>query len=112
MSEIWQLSATELAQRIARRQLSSAEVVDAHLARIDAVNPALNAVVKILAEEARAAAAVADRRLAAGEAVGPLPGGPFPGKENIHKARPPPPSGRPPLAQPVVPPDPPVVHRL
>src|SRR5258705_3708164 len=37
MSEIWQLSATELAQRIADRQLSSAEVVDAHLARIEAV---------------------------------------------------------------------------
>jgi len=86
MSEIWQLSATELAQRIARRQLSSAEVVDAHLARIDAVNPALNAVVKILADEARAAAAAADRRLAAGEAVGPLHGVPFTVKENIDMA--------------------------
>jgi amidase len=63
MSEIWQLSATELARRIARRQLSSAEVVDAHLARIDAVNPALNAVVHVLTDEARAAAAQADRRL-------------------------------------------------
>jgi amidase len=31
MSEIWQLSATELAQRIARRQLSSVEVVNTHL---------------------------------------------------------------------------------
>jgi amidase len=60
MSEIWQLSATELAQRIARRELSSVEVVDAHLARIDAVNPALNAVVRVLADVARAAAAVAD----------------------------------------------------
>ena len=54
MSEIWQLPATELAQRIARRQLSSVEVVDAHLARIEAVNPALNAVVRVLADEARA----------------------------------------------------------
>jgi amidase len=43
MGEIWQLSAAELAHRIARRQLSSVEVVNAHLARIDAVNPALNA---------------------------------------------------------------------
>ena len=50
MSEIWQLPAAELAQRIARRQLSSAEVVDAHLARIEAVNPALNAVVRVLAD--------------------------------------------------------------
>jgi amidase len=54
MNEIWQLSATELAQRIASRQLSSVEVVDAHLSRIDAVNPALNAVVRVLADEARA----------------------------------------------------------
>jgi hypothetical protein len=56
MSEIWQLSAAEMAHRIARRELSSAEVVDAHLARIDAVNPTLNAVVRILADEARAGA--------------------------------------------------------
>ena len=65
MSEIWQLSATELAQRIARRQLSSVEVVNAHLARIDAVNPALNAIVKVLGDEARREAETADRRLAA-----------------------------------------------
>ena len=70
MSEIWQLSATEMAQRIADRQLSSEEVVYAHLARIDAVNPALNAVVRVLADEARAAAVVADRKLAAGERIG------------------------------------------
>src|SRR5258707_8561282 len=96
MGEIWQLSATELAQRIARRQLSSPEVIDAHLARIDAVNPALNAVVKILADEARAAATLADRRLAAGETVGPLHGVPFTVKENIDMAGPPTTSGVPP----------------
>jgi amidase len=74
MGEIWQLSATELAQRIASRQLSSVEVVDAHLNRIDAVNPALNAVVRVLADEARASALLADKRLAAGEVAGPLHG--------------------------------------
>src|SRR5260370_24749147 len=112
MSEIWQLSATELAQRIARRQLSSAEVVDAHLARIDAVNPALNAVVKILAEEARAAAAVADRRLAAGEAVGPLHGVPFTVKENIDMAGLPTTWGVPALAKAGVPAGAPGVARV
>jgi amidase len=112
MSEIWQLSATELAQRMARRELSSAEVVDAHLARIDAVNPALNAVVKILADEARAAAAVADRRLAAGEAVGPLHGVPFTVKENIDMAGLPTTWGVPALAKAVVPADAPVVERM
>ena len=86
MSEIWQLSASELAQRIARRQLSSVEVVDAHLARIDAVNPALNAVVRVLADKARAAAVLADKKLAAGEAIGPLHGVPFTVKENIDMA--------------------------
>src|SRR3979411_352143 len=108
MGEIWQLSATELAQRIARRQLSSAEVVDAHLARIAAVNPALNAVVKVLADEARAGAALADRRLAAGETVGPLHGVPFTVKENIDMAGLPTTWGVPELAQAVVPIDAPV----
>src|SRR5947207_15697048 len=86
MSEIWQLPATELAQRIARRQLSSVEVVDAHLARIDAVNPALNAVVRVLADEARADAVLAGKKLAAGETVGSLQGVPVTVKENIDMA--------------------------
>jgi amidase len=46
-------------------------VVDAHLSRIDAVNPGLNAVVRVLADEARVGAALADRELAAGEKLGP-----------------------------------------
>src|SRR5437868_1108957 len=112
MSEIWQLPATELAQRIARRQLSSAEVVAAHLARIDAVNPALNAVVRVLADEARAAAALADKKLADGETVGPLHGVPFTVKENIDMAGLPTTWGVPALAQAVLPVDAPVVERM
>lgn len=112
MGEIWQLSATELAQRIACRQLSSAEVVNAHLARIDAVNPALNAVVRVLADEARAGAAMADRRLAAGETVGPLHGVPFTVKENIDMAGLPTTWGVPALAEAVVSADAPIVERM
>ena len=112
MSEIWQLPATELAQRIARRKLSSAEVVDAHLARIDAVNPALNAVVRVLADEARAAAVKADQKLASGEAIGPLHGVPFTVKENIDMAGLPTTWGVPALAKAVVPVDAPVVERM
>jgi amidase len=112
MSEIWQLSATELAHRIARRDLSSAEVVNAHLSRIDAVNPGLNAVVRVLADEARAGAALADRQLAAGEKVGPLHGVPFTVKENIDMAGLPTTWGVPALAQAVVPVDAPVVERM
>src|SRR5215471_10061038 len=112
MSEIWQFSATDLAHRIAHRQLSSAEVVNAHLARIDAVNPALNAVVRVLADQAREAADLADRRLAAGESVGPLHGVPFTVKENIDMAGLPTTWGVPALAEAVVPMDAPVVERM
>src|SRR5271170_7428170 len=112
MSEIWQLSATELARRIADRQLSSVEVVNAHLARIDAVNPALNAVVRVLADEARAAAVVADKQLAGGKTVGPLHGVPFTVKENIDMAGLPTTWGVPALAEAVVPVDAPVVERM
>ena len=112
MSEIWQLSAAELAQRIARRELSAVEVVNAHLARIDAVNPALNAIVKVLGEEARAQAQAADRKVAAGEKLGPLHGVPFTVKENIDMAGLPTTWGVPALAQAVVPADAPVVERM
>jgi amidase len=112
MNEIWQLSATDLARHIASRQLSSVEVVDAHLARIDAVNPALNAVVRVLADQAREAADLADRRLAAGESVGPLHGVPFTVKENIDMAGLPTTWGVPSLAEAVVPVDAPVVDRM
>ena len=112
MSEIWQLSATDLAQRIASRQISSAEAVDANLARIDAVNPALNAVVQVLADEARASAVLADKKLAAGELAGPLHGVPFTVKENIDMAGLPTTWGVPALAKAVVPADAPVVERM
>jgi amidase len=112
MSEIWQLSAAELAQRIARRELSAVEVVNAHLARIDAVNPALNAIVKVLGDEARAQAQAADRKVAAGEKLGPLHGVPFTVKENIDMAGLPTTWGVPALAQAVVPADAPVVERM
>ena len=112
MSEIWQLSATDLAQRIASRQISSAEAVDANLARINAVNPALNAVVQVLADEARASAVLADKKLAAGELAGPLHGVPFTVKENIDMAGLPTTWGVPALAKAVVPADAPVVERM
>lgn len=86
MPELWRHSAIELAQMIARKQTSSREVVEAHLARIAAVNPKVNAVVKVLTEEARKGADEADRKVAAGEPLGPLHGVPFTIKENIDHA--------------------------
>src|SRR5262249_18283083 len=112
MGDIWQLSATELARQIASRQLSSTEVVNAHLARIDVVNPTLNAVVRVLADEARAAADLAERRVAAGGAVGPLHGVPFTVEENIDMAGLRTTQGVRAVGRAVVPTDAPVVERM
>jgi amidase len=70
---------------IARREASSAEVVRAHLERIDRVNPGLHAVVR-LAPDALERARRADEALARGEAVGPLHGVPFTVKDWIETA--------------------------
>src|SRR5579871_4944462 len=69
--------ATELARAIREREVSATEVVEAHLARIAAVNPRINAVVQLPAERARAEARTADAALARGESAGPLHGVPF-----------------------------------
>ena len=55
-NELWRKGALELAGMIARRDVSSREVVEAHFARIDEVNPRLNAVVRRLDDTALAAA--------------------------------------------------------
>lgn len=75
-TSLWTLEATELAALIRSGQVSAREAVESHLARMDAVNPQLNAVVRTLHEEARAAADEADRRQRAGEPLGPLHGVP------------------------------------
>lgn len=76
-------SAGELARMIRAREVSAREVVAAHIERIEEVNPALNAVVQITADQALRDADVADRKLAGGEDVGPLHGVPFTVKDNI-----------------------------
>ncbi len=78
-----QLSAIELATRIARGEVSAVEAVESHIARIEQVNPALNAVVVTRYDEARAEARAADERQAAGEPLGPLHGVPVTVKESL-----------------------------
>ena len=112
MTELWKRSAKELAALIASKQVSSAEVVDAHLARIKAVNPKVNAVVRVLADAARSAAAAADRKVASGDPLGPLHGVPCTVKENIDMAGLPTTWGVPALSGAVVPLDAPVVERM
>src|ERR1035441_8527255 len=86
MNELWRKTASELARLISSKKVSSEEVIETHLARIEAVNPKVNAVVRVLASEARAAALEADRRTAAGGPLGQLHGVPFTVKENIDMA--------------------------
>ena len=73
------LSIGELAAHLGGRQISSVEITRHFLARIERLNSALNAIITLTAADALAAAAAADRRLAAGER-GPLLGIPL-----IHK---------------------------
>jgi amidase len=72
--ELWRWSATRLATAIRDRQLTCVEVMDAHLRRIEAVNPAINAIVTLDAELALREAAAAD---GADGARGPLHGLPI-----------------------------------
>ncbi|HEY7358827.1 MAG TPA: amidase family protein, partial [Ktedonobacterales bacterium] len=76
MEHIIFASATTLARAIREKQMSSREVVEAYLQRIEAINPTLNAVVQVRAEAARAEARQADEALARGELRGPLHGVP------------------------------------
>lgn len=77
---IWQRSATEIATATKAGQLSATDAVEAALARMDEVNPDLNAVVEPLAEEARAEAAALDASTAP---KGPLHGVPVTIKINV-----------------------------
>lgn len=78
-------AATTLARMIAARQVSATEVLEAHLDRIAAVNPGINAVVQ-LADDALERARTVDAALARGDAAGPLQGVPFTVKDNIETA--------------------------
>ena len=64
VTELWRMSATELAEAIRSGQASSREVVEAHLRRIEQVNPAVNAIPVVLGEQALEAAREADRAAA------------------------------------------------
>ncbi len=83
--DICYLDATELARRIRAKELSPLEVVRAHLERIQAVNPKLNAVVTLI-DGAESRAQAAESALARGESLGPLHGVPFTIKDSLDTA--------------------------
>ena len=83
MSDIWKLSAQETTSLIQKRDLSAHDSVSAALARLDAVNPNLNAVVEPLVESALKQAKALDQLQADGGSLGPLHGVPVTIKINI-----------------------------
>ena len=84
--ELCDLSAVELAARIRRKDVSAREVMTAHLARIERVNPAVNAIVTLVADRAMADAARADELTAKGGARGVLHGLPVAHKDLVDTA--------------------------
>jgi fatty acid amide hydrolase len=86
MSELWTLSASELAARIARGEVSSSDAVTAHIGRIEAVDPLVNAVVVRRYDAALAEARAADERRSRGEPLGALHGVPVSIKECLDVA--------------------------
>ncbi len=85
-NQIYYRSATTLARQIREGEITAEEVVQACLKRIEAVNPKLNAVVQLAADQALAAARAADYALAYEQPVGPLHGVPFTVKDWIDTA--------------------------
>lgn len=81
-----ELSAIELAARIRRKEISAREVMAAHLARIERLNPKVNAIVTLVADRAIADAARADEQTARGGSLGVLHGLPVAHKDLVDTA--------------------------
>ena len=86
MTELHWESAANLAAAIRRKEISSRELLDLHLARIDALNGQINAVVTLDVERARARAEELDAATAHGESKGPLHGLPITIKDSYETA--------------------------
>ncbi|MGA2057674.1 MAG: amidase family protein [Bradyrhizobium sp.] len=86
MEELWRLSAEQLAGLIRTRKVSAREAAVAALGRLDAVNPAINAVVDHRPGDVFSQAAEVDAAIARGDELGPLVGVPVTIKVNIDQA--------------------------
>src|SRR5712691_9034401 len=86
MPDLTFLSATEMAKGIREKQLSTVELVEAHLSRIETLNPKLNAFVQLHAERARSQAQAAETAAMGGKVLGPLHGVPISIKSSIEVA--------------------------
>ncbi len=86
MADLWKRSATEIAALVKAGDVSARAVTEDVLSRLAAVNPALNAVVQEMPDEALATADAVDRAVAAGEDPGLLAGVPVTIKVNVDQA--------------------------
>ncbi len=86
MADITRLSAINLARKIRKKDVSPVEVVDAYLARIEKVNPKLNAIVTLTADAARAQAKQAEQEVMEGKPLPPLHGVPCTVKDPFETA--------------------------
>ncbi len=83
MKDLTYAPATAIAEAVRRKQVSVREVVEAHVQRIEFVNPKLNAIAQLVAETALQEAAKADEAIVRGDPLGPLHGVPFTVKDWI-----------------------------
>ena len=109
--EIWCWDATRVAAAVRSKEVSCREVTESVLARIDALNPVLNAITVAMADDALAAARMADVAVMAGE-TGSLHGVPITIKENIDVAGQATPNGIPAFANLIAPDDSPLVANV
>ena len=77
IQELYYLSAGQLGRLIQKREVSPVEVIEAHIARIESLEPRLNSFITFLPERAREEARAAEKEIAAGRYRGPLHGIPL-----------------------------------
>ncbi len=85
-TELWRFTAVEMVELVRQQKISVAELIKAHLRRVQAVNPKVNAATATLEESALRSAHQFDQELAKGKKVTALGGVPFSIKDNIDLA--------------------------
>ncbi|MGC2648994.1 MAG: amidase, partial [Candidatus Sulfotelmatobacter sp.] len=83
MNDLIFLSAVSMAEKIRKKEISPVDLVDAHLAQIERLNPKLNAFIQVDSERARPASREAEAAIRQGKTIGPLHGVPISIKSSI-----------------------------
>ncbi|MEO1141777.1 MAG: amidase family protein, partial [Pseudomonadota bacterium] len=86
MSDLWKLTAVEIADLVASKKVTATEVTQSALGRLEAVNSRINAVVQHMPDEALATARQIDEKIARNEPVGLMAGVPVTTKVNVDQS--------------------------